>query len=442
MTTSHGKDAILAHQYAAKARKYRLRWIIALSSLPLFGIVTAFGLAPETDTRQIPVQNIIENLSLPTDVQITTAQTDNTTLWHDEEIVQGDTVSSILQRLGLSTPQILRFLKSPDATRALIQIRPGKRVQAAVSGSGKLVWLRHVGTDGNMLEITPDEQQFFAKVQPVALTTRTVMKSGVIHDSLFTATDAAGIPDTIATQIANIFSTDIDFHQDLRRNDRFNVVYEVLYHNGQAIMTGRVLAVEFINAGHDYRAVLSDVSGKDDYYTPEGKPIKKAFLRSPLPFTRISSGFAMRFHPILKKWKQHKGIDYAAPIGTKVMAIADATVDFVGQQRGYGNIVVLKHAGNYSSAYGHLSAFAKGLHRGEHVARGDIIGYVGMTGWATGPHLHYEFRIAGVPVNPLTAKIPVAFPISARLMPYFHRNTQSLVSKLNLLHGASIVAMD
>ena len=150
----------------------------------------------------------------------------------------------------------------------------------------------------------------------------------------------------------------------------------------------------------------------------------------------------MRFHPFLKKWKQHKGIDYAAPIGTKVMAIADATVDFVGQQRGYGNLIVLKHAGNYSSAYGHLSAFAKGLHRGEHVSRGDIIGYVGMTGWATGPHLHYEFRIAGVPVNPLTAKIPVAFPISAQLMPYFRRNTQSLVSELNLLHGASIVAMD
>ncbi len=223
MTASHGKDAILAHQYAAKARKYRLRWIIALSSLPLFGIVTAFGLTPETDTRQVPVQNIIENLSLPTDVQITTAQTDNATLWHDEQIVRGDTVSSILQRLGLSTPQILQFLKSPDATRALIQIRPGKRVQAAVSGSGKLVWLRHVGTDGNMLEITPDGQQFSAKVQPVALTTRTVMKSGVIHDSLFAATDAAGIPDTIATQIANIFSTDIDFHQDLRRNDRFNI---------------------------------------------------------------------------------------------------------------------------------------------------------------------------------------------------------------------------
>lgn len=442
MTDAQGKDAILAHQYASKARKYRLRWMVALSSLPLFGIITAFGLAPDTDTRQIPVQNIMEQLPLPSDLQITDAQSDNVTYWRDEEIMRGDTASSVLQRLGLSSPQILRFLKSPDAIGALIKIHPGKRVQAAVSGTGKLIWLRHVSTDGTMLEVLPVGDKFSTTAHPVTLVTRTVMKSGIIHGSLFGATDAAGIPDTVATQIADIFSTDIDFHQDLRRNDRFNVVYEVLYHDGQAIMTGRVLAAEFTNAGRNYRAVLSSVSGKDDYYTPEGKPIKKAFLRSPLPFTRISSGFAMRFHPILKKWKQHKGIDYAAPIGTKVMAIADATVDFVGQQRGYGNVIMLKHASNYSSVYGHLSAFAKGLHRGEHVSRGDVIGYVGMTGWATGPHLHYEFRIAGVPVNPLTANIPVAFPIASSLMPRFHQGTQALVDELNLLHQSSVIAMD
>jgi murein DD-endopeptidase MepM/ murein hydrolase activator NlpD len=269
------------------------------------------------------------------------------------------------------------------------------------------------------------------------------MKSGVIRNSLFGATDAAGIPDAIATQIAELFSTDIDFHQDLRKGDSFNVVYETKSLNGQMVMTGRVLAAEFVNAGHPYRAVFFDgVNGKGEYYTPDGKPLKKAFLRSPLEFSRISSGFEMRFHPILKQWRQHKGVDYAAAIGTKVRAIADATVEFVGQQNGYGNFIVLKHSGNYSTAYGHLSAFAKGLHKGEKVSQGDLIGYVGMTGWATGPHLHYEFRIAGVATNPLTANIPVAFPIAAQQLPKFKAEAQPLVARLNLLDGTNLTAME
>ncbi|WP_124949894.1 peptidoglycan DD-metalloendopeptidase family protein [Sulfuriferula thiophila] len=437
------KTSILTHSERLHARKIRLRWLIAISSLPLFGMVTAFGIAPQTDTAQVTIQTVVENLPAPASLTQADSQDVVTNYWRDERIERGDTVASILQRLGVNDEQIALFLKAPEATRALIQIKSGKRIQAQVTDTGNLVWLRNIAADGTMLEISADAGTFKTAQQAAQLESHTVMKSGEIRNSLFGATDAAGIPDSVATQMAEIFSTDIDFHQDLRRGDRFNVVYEVFSHNGVPVMTGRVVAAEFTNAGHTYRAVFSDVANsKGEYYSPDGKPLKKAFLRSPLAFSRISSGFEMRFHPILKQWRQHKGIDYAAPTGTKVMAIADATVEFVGQQSGYGNFIVLKHNGNYSTAYGHLSAFAKGLHKGEKISQGDLIGYVGMTGWATGPHLHYEFRIAGVATNPLTANIPTAYPIATQFMPKFRQETQPLVAQLNLLDGTNLVAME
>lgn len=443
MSKNKSKLDILTHSERLRTRKIRLRWLIALSSLPLFGMVTAFGIAPQTSTEQVKFQTIVENLPTPSSLSTTSSQNISTNFWRDERIEQGDTASSILRRLGVNDEQIAIFLKSPDAAHALLQIRTGKRIQAQVTDSGNLIWIRNMGTDGKMLQIAMDAGKFKSSQQTVQLQAETIMKSGEIHTSLFGATDAAGIPDSIATQIAEIFSTDIDFHQDLRRGDHFKVVYEVFYHNGEPVMTGRVLAAEFINAGHRYQAVFSNsINSKGEYYTPDGKPLKKAYLRSPLAFSRISSGFEMRFHPILKQWRQHKGIDYAASTGTKVMAVADATVEFSGQQTGYGNFIVLKHSATYSTAYGHLSAFAKGLHKGEKVSQGEVIGYVGMTGWATGPHLHYEFRVAGVATNPLTAKIPTATPISAQLLPHFKQAIQPLVAQLNLLDGTNLVAME
>lgn len=435
-------QGILTHESRSRARKLRLRWIIAVSTLPLLGVLTAFGIAPDTDTSHIPITTITANIPLPDMLSVTNNQLSTITFWHDEQVERGDTVTAILQRLGVNTSNIAQFLKSGSAMNALIAVKPGKRVQAQVTGSGDLIWLRHITTNGLMLQVAQQNNQFTVSQQPLALVTTNVMKTGVIHDTLFSATDAADIPDSIAMQLTDIFSTEIDFHQDLRQGDHFSIIYETLTHNGEQIMTGRILAAEFVNAGHTYRAVLSNVAGKNEYYTPEGKPLKKAFLRSPVAFSRISSGFGMRFHPFLKKWKQHKGIDYAAPMGTKVLAIADATVDFAGQERGYGNLIVLKHQGVYSTAYGHLSAFAKGLHRGEKVSQGQVIGYVGMTGWATGPHLHYEFRINGVPTNPLIAKIPSSFPIASNLLPTFQKSTQPLMSQLNLMDGTSHLAMD
>src|SRR5690606_2147080 len=195
-------------------------------------------------------------------------------------------------------------------------------------------------------------------------------------------------------------SGDIDFHRDLRRGDHFNVIYETYTHQGSFIRSGKVLALEFVNKSTAYQAAWYEHNGSGAYYSFDGQSLKKAFLRSPMEFTRISSGFSRRFHPIHKPWREHKGVDYAAPTGTPIRSTADGVIEFIGTQRGYGNTVVVKHHGNYSTLYAHMSAFAPGLRKGARVSQGQMIGRVGSTGWATGPHLHYEFRIAGKQVDP------------------------------------------
>ncbi|TFV96585.1 M23 family metallopeptidase, partial [Oxalobacteraceae bacterium OM1] len=226
--------------------------------------------------------------------------------------------------------------------------------------------------------------------------------------SLFAATDAAQIPDNIATQMVDMFSTNIDFASDLRRGDRFNVVYETFWQNGEYVRAGRVLAGEFVNGGSRYQAVWFEApgNGQGGYYTFDGKSLKKAFLRSPIEFTRISSGFSMRVHPISGHWKQHQGVDFAAGTGTPIRASADGLVDFVGGQNGYGNVVFIKHSNGISTVYAHMSRFAHGLRKGMKINQGEVIGYVGSTGWATGPHLHYEFRVNNEPRDPMSIKMP------------------------------------
>jgi len=224
------------------------------------------------------------------------------------------------------------------------------------------------------------------------------------------------------------------------------VVYETLYSNGEPAKTGRVLAVEFVNNGKSYRAVYfqpTDASSNGGYYAPDGKNLRKAFLRSPLEFSRISSGFSRaRFHPVLKTWRAHRGVDYAAPTGTKIRATANGSVAFVGSQSGYGNLIVLQHQGQYTTAYGHLSAFAKGLRKGQRVSQGDIIGRVGMTGLATGPHLHYEFRVNGDQRDPLRVAMPAATPIASKNLAAFHEAAKPLIARLEMLRDTNLASLD
>lgn len=435
------KIGILAQKLFTQERKLSLRWLVAVSSLPLFGMVAAFGIAPETETRQIPVRTVIENLQLP---QAEPSADVAASFWQEERIQRGDTISALLDRLNVNDEDIAGFLQSAKDSKSLRQLIPGRIVRAQTDEEGNLLALQYISNSESMLKVEKQAGTFKASDEAVPLESRILMKSAEIKSSLFGATDAANIPDNVATQLADIFSSDIDFHRDLQKGDKITVVYESFYNKGELIKTGRVLAAEFINNGKTYRAVwFQDKEGRGGYYTPEGKNLRKAFLRSPLEFSRITSGFtSARYHPVLKEWRAHKGIDYGAPSGTRVKAVADGTVVFAGKQNGYGNLIVLQHQGQYSTAYGHLSAFAKSLRKGSKVNQGDIIGYVGMTGLATGPHLHYEFRIAGVQRNPLSIAMPTAFPIAAQYKADFNKLAASLALRLNLLKNTNLASLD
>jgi murein DD-endopeptidase MepM/ murein hydrolase activator NlpD len=417
------------------------RWFLLVALIPLFEVVTAFGVSPDTVTQNVPQETIVSNVTLPTPTATDSGAFD---FWREERIQRGDTLASLLNRLGVSPEEALDVAAASRGHDAVTHFAAGHSVMARVTSSGRLILLRYLVDQQQLLSIERVGDNFAVKEETIHPEVRLSMRSGEIRHSLFGATDAADVPDSIASEMADVFSGDIDFHRDLRQGDHFSVVYETLYDGGRVLSTGRLLAAEFVNQGKTYRAIyFKDPQGHEGYYTPDGKNLRHAFLKSPLPFTRITSFFtSARFHPILKIWRAHKGIDYAAPIGTPVRAVADAVVEFAGQQTGYGNIVVLKHRGPYSTAYGHLSRFAKGIHRGMHIAQGQVFAYTGETGWATGPHLHYEFRVNNVQVNPLAVHLPSGFPLETRYRSQFAAMAAPLVAQLDQLSGHNIASLD
>jgi murein DD-endopeptidase MepM/ murein hydrolase activator NlpD len=421
--------------------RFRHIRIGALLALPLFGAIAAFGTAPESQLL-LPRTAVPEELRIDLGEAVVPAPT---SFIREERFQRGDTLSSLLTRLGVNAEDSQKLLRSQAA--ALRSLRSGMTVNAEVSADGALLSMNYVPGKDALALISREGDGFKASESKLALRPQTVLKSGTIRSSLFAAADAAGLPDGVAVQLAEIFAGDIDFHRDLRKGDRFSVVYEVMYHDGRVARSGRLLAAEFVNAGKSYRAVwYSGGDGKDPgkvgYYTPDGKNLRKAFLRSPLEFSRVSSGFGMRMHPIMQQWRAHKGIDYAAPSGTRVRSVGDGVIEFAGRQGGYGNMVVIRHSGQYSTAYAHLSRIAPGLHRGARVAQGDALGFVGQTGWATGPHLHYEFRIAGEARNPLAVAMPAALPVPAPEMPAFRQYAAPLAAQLDLIANSNLALLE
>ncbi|OAM51924.1 peptidase M23 [Methylovorus sp. MM2] len=440
------KHRILTQNLAFKARKLRIRWLIAISSIPLFGIFTAFGIAPQTITQDIPVSTIIESVALPQiDAPFDLSAVQNESFWQTDQVRRDDTLASLLSRLNIRNSEAISFLRnSPDARAFSSQLRPGRSIQAQTNQDGDLLKLQYQVDANSVLSVDRIESGYRAQMQANKLETHSVLKSAVIRSSLFGATDAAGIPDQIAIQMADIFSSDIDFHTDLRRDDHFVVVYEASYSNGELVRTGQVLAAEFVNQGKTYRAVMyRNPEGQVSYYTPDGKNLHKSFLRSPLEFTRISSGFSLgRLHPILNTIRAHKGTDFAAPIGTGVKAPADGVVSFAGVMNGYGNVVIIQHLNGISTKYGHLSRFAANVRKGMKVSQGNLIGYVGMTGLATGPHLHYEFMINGENRDPLKVALPNAIPIAPKYKAAFVEHSANLVSQLQLLSKSNLALLE
>jgi murein DD-endopeptidase MepM/ murein hydrolase activator NlpD len=418
---------------------------IGMAGASLFGMVAAFGTAPTTAEVAPLLRPVVEDLARPA-IEAIDGSAD--VYVREERIQRGDTVATLLSRLGADSNETLAYLRSERRADPIFrQMSPGKTVTAKVSRDGTLLSLLFPlnGSKDQLLAIERDEaSQLRISEQAMPLETHIVMKSAEIRHSLFGATDAAGIPDSIATQLADIFGGDIDFHRDIRKGDRFSVIFESVSHLGKMVRTGRILAAEFVNDGHTYRAVWFEGSdGKSGYYTAEGKNIRKTFLRSPLEFSRVTSGFSgSRFHPVLKERRAHHGVDFGAPIGTRVRATGDGIVEVAGRQGGYGNLVILRHQSQYQTAYGHLNGFAAGIRKGTRVAQGDVIGYVGTTGISTGPHLHYEFRVNGVHRNPLAMVLPAAPPLAADQMARFRDSTQGILARLDDIRDTNLALLD
>jgi murein DD-endopeptidase MepM/ murein hydrolase activator NlpD len=434
------KLRILTDRMTGAERRFSLRTLVALSSLPLFGVVAAFGLAPDTNTLDITPETITEAIALPALASASTAGT-----FERESVIQsGDTLSSALSRLKIDDLEIQRLLAT-DAVRQLASsIRAGKRIQATTTQDGQLLTIQFERSDAPALTVRRQGDSYIAEEGSELLETRVVMRSGRILSSLYGATDSAGIPDKIADRMAETFSTNIDFREDLRRGDTFSVIYTVNYRNGEPIAAGTLLAAEFVNAGKPYRAVLfRDPFGREDYYTPEGESLKKGFLRSPLEFSRVTSSFSnSRKHPVYGFHRAHTGVDFGAPTGTRVKATGDATVAFAGRKGGYGNLVILRHHNGFETYYAHLSAFAPGIRPGRAIGQGQVIAYVGSTGASTGPHLHYEIRIAGRPQNPMAIKLPGSPPLATAQRARFLQQTADWSDKLGMLRGTNLAALD
>lgn len=403
-----------------------------------FGAVGVAPLAP--DAADLPVKTITQELALPSlDEQVAALAANQQHFIREEKVQRGDTLGTLLLRLGIDDNEASNFIKSDATARNVLQVRAGKSIRAQTNDEGELEWLQASLQEGadkpaKAILITRDTKGKLSATEALSkLERRVEMRSGDIHSSLFAATDAAQIPDNVATQIVSMFETNIDFRR-LQRGDQFNVVYETFWQNGEFVNTGRVLAGEFSSGGKLFQSVWFDEAGSaGGYYSFDGKSLKKAFLKSPLEFTRVSSGFSMRVHPISGQWKRHTGVDFAAVTGTPIRATSDGVVDSVGPHGGYGNLVVVKHGANYSTAYAHMSRFASGIRKGSKVSQGEVIGYVGTTGWSTGPHLHYEFRVNNEPRDPSSISVPAAAPLAANDLPRFKTVASDMAHRFALL---------
>ncbi|MDO8388558.1 MAG: M23 family metallopeptidase [Polaromonas sp.] len=414
-----------------------------LAALLLGTGVTAFGVAPlAPDAADLPVRQVLESVqALPTASQTEILGEFRYSLFRTETTRSSDTADALLRRLNIDDASASAFLRSDANAQLILSGRAGKAVTVEASDSQQLLklsmrWPTDDETLFKRLVIERTAAGLVSRIETAPYAASVRLASGSIQSSLFAATDEARIPDAVAVQVAEIFSGDIDFRRDLRKGDRFNVVYETLEADGEALRTGRVLSAEFVNAGKTHQAMWFQPAGqnagtpnKGGYYTLDGQSLRRAYLSSPVEFSRVSSGFSMRFHPILQKWRAHLGTDFAAPTGTPARTVGDGVVEFAGAQNGYGNVVFIRHRNGHETVYAHLSKIS--VQRGQNVSQGQTIGLVGATGWATGPHLHFEFRVNGAHQDPMTiAKQSETITLPAGAMPAFREVAAGVRSQL------------
>lgn len=382
---------------------------------------------------ELPVESLASGVAL---ADLT--DTGGFSLYRSEQVRSTDTAESLLQRMGVADPLAAAFLRRDTLVQRNLLGRTGRLVSAETSDDHSLQrltarWAHDDSGNFKRLVVEKTDKGFVSRIETAPLTASTRLAGGVIHSSLFAATDASNIPDGVAVQLAELFSADIDFRRALRKGDRFSVVYETLVADGEPLRSGRVLSAEFVNNGKTHQALWFQEPGSDKgaYYTLDGQSKRRAYLASPLEFSRVTSGFAMRFHPILQKWRAHLGTDFAAPTGTPVRTVGDGVVDFAGVQNGFGNVVYVKHRNQHVTVYAHLNRID--VKKGQSVSQGQNIGTVGATGWATGPHLHFEFRVDGQHQDPMVIarQSEAAAPVSATARPAFDRLASTMRIELS-----------
>jgi murein DD-endopeptidase MepM/ murein hydrolase activator NlpD len=407
--------------------------------------VASFG----PDPASLPVREVVEPVQpLALDQQVEALDAHVFNLYRSDAVRPTDTVESLLARLGVSDPAAAAYLRQDAAVRTQLLGRPGRSVRAETTPGHGLAALtaRWVADDSGQFRRLVVQRgadgRFATRVEAAPLAAAVRLGSGTIRSSLFAAVDDSRIPDEIAVQVADIFSADIDFHRGLRKGDRFSVVYEALEADGEPLRTGRVLSVEFVNNGKTLNAVwFQEPGSKGGYYGFDGKSLTSSYLASPMEFSRVTSGFAMRFHPILQRWRAHLGVDYGAPTGTPVRTVGDGIVEFAGWQNGFGNVVMVKHNPSDLTVYAHLSRID--VRRGQDVSQGQRVGAVGATGWATGPHLHFEFRVNGAHQDPIqVAKRAQVQALSAAAKPTFDKLANAMRAQLTAAAQATLASAE
>jgi murein DD-endopeptidase MepM/ murein hydrolase activator NlpD len=422
----------------------RERWVLGggaclLALLTLIGIPTWAHMIQHRAAQPAAAHPATLALSLPLPPAPQDVAHVATPVWRSIEVQPGQTLSEIFQAQGLSNADLAAVMASGKDTGALKNLHPGDQVDFLTSGDDRFEGFRYepdsatqvtlkVAADGNLA----------ARVTALPTERRIHFAHGVVDGSLFAAGEKAGLSDAMVLKLADVFKYDIDFFKDLKPGDHFTVVYDDIYRNGKYAGAGGILAAEFVNAGHRYTAYqFKQSDGSLAYFSQDGRPLRRGLLRTPIAFARVSSHFGMRKDPVLGFTRLHKGIDYAAPAGTPVHAAGDGVITYRGKARGYGNFITIKDSPEYTTAYGHMQRFAPGLHVGSRVTQGQVIGYVGSTGWATGPNLHYEVRVNGKPENPLTMTMPKPQPLTGKTMVAFRTQTAPLVARIQMIDNAT-----
>lgn len=423
-----------------------VKWLVSGLAVPLLGGIIAYQLIDRPSVR--PPSQVVQTTSVEAPTPLPTPASPPA-----EPLVVGDTIEFVVRRndtmdrifrhLELNLADLADIRDLPSVRKSLDQLRPGDLI-TFVHENGLVRELKRRISDTEVLSVTRADEGFAAEVIETPLEIRVAHAHGTIESSLFVAARAAGLSPDVILRLANeVFGWEIDFALDIQRGDEFVVLYEQKYRDGEFVGDGKILAADFISSGTLHRAVrFESADGKiDDYFAPDGRSMRRQFLRAPLDFTRVSSEFnPRRRHPILNTIRAHKGVDYAAPTGTVIKAAGDGRVSFAGVQGGYGRVVILEHGGGVTTLYGHMSRFAQSMRTGKRVRQGETIGFVGSSGAATGPHLHYEYRVRGVHLNPRTVPLPEALPIAPEYRPQFDAASAPLLARLDKARSGSMYA--